>query len=77
MNFLESCFFLSAIILHLENKHGNNLTWAVESVNKIYTNIILNLLNLGIVLPLNRLVHWKMQKGNEQTKEVFIILYIT
>ena len=31
MNFLEICF-LSAIILHLENKHGNNLSWAVESV---------------------------------------------
>ena len=52
MNFLEVCF-LSAIILHLRNKSGNELGWVVEHVHEIYTNVILNLLNLGIVLPLN------------------------
>ena len=71
MNFLEVCF-LTAIILHLENKHGNGLNWAaVESVNEIYTNIILNLLNLGIVLPLNRWSIGKMQKEMNKLKKCF------
>ena len=71
MNFLEVCF-LTAIILHLENKHGNSLNWAdVESVNEIYTNIILNLLNLGIVLPLNRWSIGKMQKEMNKLKKCF------
>ena len=70
MNFLEACF-LSAIILHLENRHGNNLNWAVESVNEIYTNIIMNLLNFGIVLPLNRWSIGKMQKEMNKLKKYF------
>ena len=70
MNFLEVCF-LSAIILHLENKHENTLGWEVERVNKVFTNVILNLLNLGIVLPLNRWSIGKMQKEMNKLKRFF------
>ena len=69
-NFLEICF-ISAIILHLQNLHGNTAVWNSEKVNEIYLLMMSNLLHLGIVLPLNRYPLTKIESEIKKLKKHF------